>query len=106
MKKLQFTLTCTLLLSSFAAAHGGMDHVMGIVAEVTSHSISVKAADGAVKVVEFDKDTKFLKGDATVTASDLHPGDRVVIHAHKTDANLHAAEVKIGTAMAKAATQK
>lgn len=105
MKKLNFTLTCTLLLSTFAAAHGNMDHVMGTISELTSHSISVKATDGTVKVVEFDSDTKFLKGDASVTVKDVHVGDRVVIHAHNHDNGLHAAEVKIG-AMAKAATQK
>ncbi len=105
MKKLNFALTCTLLLSTFAAAHGGMDHVMGTVSELTTHSISVKATDGTVKVVEFDQDTKFLKGDASVTIKDVHVGDRVVIHAHKHDNDLHAAEVKIGT-MAKAAAQK
>ena len=104
MKKHSFTLTCALLLSTFAAAHGNMDHVMGTISELTSHSISVKATDGTVKVVEFDSDTKFLKGDASVTVKDVHVGDRVVIHAHKKDTMLHAAEVKIGAA--KAATQK
>ena len=29
MKKHSFALTCALLLSTFAAAHGGMEHVMG-----------------------------------------------------------------------------
>jgi hypothetical protein len=104
MKKASFALTCTLLLASFAAAHGGMDHVMGTVAEVTNHSISVKGTDGVTKVVEFDGETKFLKGESAAAASDVHVGDRVVIHAHKMDTTLHAAEVKIGTA--KAAAQK
>ena len=104
MKQASFALTCTLLLASFAAAHGGMDHVMGTVAEVTNHSISVKATDGTTKVVEFDGETKFLKGESPAALEDVHVGDRVVIHAHKKDTSLHAAEVKIGAA--KAATQK
>ena len=104
MKKTSFALTCTLLLASFAAAHGGMDHVMGTVAEMTSHSLSVRATDGTTKVVEFDGETKFLKGETPAAASEVHLGDRVVIHAHKMGTMLHAAEVKIGTA--KAATQK
>jgi hypothetical protein len=103
MKKQSFALTCALLLSTFAAAHGGMDHVMGTVSELTSHSISVRALDGSTKVVEFDKETKFVKGESPAAANDLHLGDRVVIHAHKTDAVLHAAEVKIGAAKAAAA---
>jgi hypothetical protein len=104
MKKHSFALTCALLLSTFAAAHGGMDHVMGIVSLLSSHSISVKATDGTTKVVEFDGETKFLKGETSAAAADVHVGDRVVIHAHKTDNTLHAAEVKIGAA--KAAAQK
>jgi Domain of unknown function (DUF5666) len=104
MKKHSFALTCALLLSTFAAAHGNMDHVMGTVSEFSSHSISVKATDGTTKVVEFDGETKFLKGESPAAASDVHVGDRVVIHAHKMDTMLHAAEVKIGTA--KAAAQK
>jgi hypothetical protein len=104
MKKQSFALTCALLLSTFAAAHGNMDHVMGTVADVTSHSISVKTTDGTTKVVEFDRETKFLRGESAATATDVHVGDRVVIHAHKKDITLHAATVKIGAA--KAAAQK
>ena len=104
MKKQSFALTCALLLSTFAAAHGGMDHVMGTVSELTTHSISVKATDGSTTVVEFDQETKFLKGESPAVAGEVHVGDRVVIHAHKKDTMLHAAEVKIGAA--KAATQK
>ena len=77
---------------------------MGTVSELTNHSISVKAVDGSTKVVEFDRETKFLKGESPAAASEVHVGDRVVIHAHKTNAVLHAAEVKIGAA--KEAAQK
>jgi hypothetical protein len=95
MKKASFVLTCTLLLATFASAHGNMEHVMGTVAEVTNHSISIKATNGATKVVEFDKETKFLKGEAAATSSDVHVGDKVVVHAHKKETSLHAAEVKL-----------
>ena len=106
MKRItSFLAAAVFLISSPVFAHGNMDHVMGTVSELTTHSISVKATNGTVKVVEFDQDTKFLKGDASVTIKDVHIGDRVVIHAHKHDNDLHAAEVRIG-AMTKAATQK
>jgi hypothetical protein len=95
MKQTSFALTCTLLLATFAAAHGNMEHVMGTVAEVSNHSISVKATDGATKVIEFDGKTKFLKGESPAAATDVHVGDRVVVHAHKQDTMLHAAEVKL-----------
>ena len=62
MKKLAFVAVSTLLLSALAFAHGNLAHVMGTVVEVTDHSISVKIADGSVKVVAFDDETHFLKG--------------------------------------------
>jgi hypothetical protein len=100
MKRLGFTLfsamACTLLLGALALAHGGMEHVMGTVTAISSHSLSVKTGDGGVTAVEFDGETKFIRGDAPATASDVRVGSRVVIHAHKRDNSLHAAEVKIG----------
>ncbi len=101
MKKLSLALLSavigTLLLSSLAFAHGGMDHVMGTVTAITEHAISVKTSDGTVTTVDFDGETKFIKGDATATIKDVEVGSRLVIHAHKKDNSLHAAEVKIGT---------
>ena len=101
MKKLSLALfsavICTLLLGALAFAHGGMDHVMGTVTAITDHALSVKTSDGTVTTVEFDGETKFVKGDAAATVKDIRVGSRVVIHAHKHDNSLHAAEVKIGT---------
>ena len=97
MKKLSFVLICV-LLSAFAFAHGGMEHLMGTVSAIADHSLSVKTTAGDTKTVEFDASTHFLKGEATITAKDIHVGDRVVIHAHKRDNSLHATEIKIGAA--------
>jgi hypothetical protein len=90
-------LICTLLLGTLTFAHGGMEHVLGTVTAITDHSLSVKTRDGAIKTVEFDSETKFVKGDAAATIKDVQAGSRVVIHAHSHDGLLHAAEVKIGT---------
>lgn len=104
MKKISLALTelliCTLLLGTLTFAHGGMEHVMGTVTAITDHSLSVKTRDGATKTVEFDSETKFVKGDAVATVKDVQIGSRVVIHAHIHDSSLHAAEVKIGTDVA------
>lgn len=100
MKTLTLVLLLTLLLTSFAVAHGGLEHVLGTVTAVTDNSISVKIADGSIKVVSFDAETHFLKGTAPATAKDVAVGSRVVIHAHKNGDKLHAAEVKIGVVAA------
>jgi Domain of unknown function (DUF5666) len=100
MKKLSLMLTaaliCILIISTQTFAHGGMEHVLGTVTAVADHSISVRARDGAIKTVEFDGETKFVKGDAAATIKDVQVGSRVAIHAHNHDNSLHAAEVKIG----------
>ncbi len=102
MKGLSLTLIsalfCALLLSPLTFAHGGMEHIMGTVTAVSEHSLSVKTSDGAVTAVEFDGETKFTKCNPAATARDVQVGKRVVIHAHKHDNSLHAAEVKIGKA--------
>jgi hypothetical protein len=101
MKKISSVLIqlviCALVLGAMAFAHGGMDHVLGTVTAITDHSLSVKTRDGAIKTVEFDSETKFVKGDALATLKDVQVGSRVVIHAHNRDNVLHAAEIKIGT---------
>jgi hypothetical protein len=90
-------LICTLLLGTLTFAHGGMEHILGTVIAITEHSLSVKTREGATKTVEFDGETKFVKGDAAATIKDVQVGSRVVIHAHDRDRSLHAAEVRIGT---------
>ena len=101
MKKISLILIqlliCTLLLGTLTFAHGGMEHVLGKVTAITDHSLSVKTRDGATKTVEFDSETRFVKGDAAATVQDVQVGSRVVIHAHNHDRSLHAAEVRIGT---------
>jgi len=96
MKSLTLALLLTLVAASAALAHGGLEHVMGTVTAITDNSISVKTADGSVKVVTFDATTHFLKGAAPATAKDVAVGSRVVIHAKKSGDALQAVEVKIG----------
>ena len=90
-------LICALLLGTLTFAHGGMEHILGTVTAMTDHSISIKTREGVTKTVEFDGETKFVKGDAAATVKDVQAGNRVVIHAHNRDRSLHAAEVRIGT---------
>ena len=100
MKKISLIMLVTVCLSALAFAHGNLAHILGTVVEVTDHSVSVKTADGSIKVVDFDAETHFLKGTAAATAKDVVVGSRVVIHAHQNGDKYHAAEIKIGTASA------
>jgi len=91
-------LLISLCLGVLGYAHGDLVHVLGTVVEVKNHSVSVKTADGSIKVVAFDGETRFLKGTSPATAKDLTVGARVVIHAHQNGDKFHAAEIKIGAA--------
>ncbi len=89
-------LICTLLLGTLTFAHGGMEHILGTVTAITNRSLSVKTREGATETVDFDGETRFVKGDAAATIKDIQVGSRVVIHADKHDSSLRAVEVRIG----------
>ncbi len=97
MKKLALILVLSWFAGTLALAHGNLTHILGTVVQVTDHSLSVKTADGSIKIVAFDGETQFLKGGSPATAKELVIGNRVVIHAHQNGDKLHAAEVKIAT---------
>jgi Domain of unknown function (DUF5666) len=92
------TAALILILSTIVLAHGGLEHVMGIVTKIDPGSITVKATTGEVKTVMVLPTTKFVRGSAAATAQDVKVGDRVVIHAKPEGEMLNAVEVKIGEA--------
>jgi hypothetical protein len=100
MKKV-FVLMLSLLLATAALAHGGMEHVIGTVSAVSDHSITVKTTAGDSKEIGVRGTTKLMRGQAAVRLSDVHVGDRVVIHASTHENKLEAAEVQLGTAKGK-----
>jgi len=98
MKKSAALLLAVLSFSLLAFAHGDLEHVIGTVVKIDGNAISVKVADGSIKVVQLDDKTQILKSAAAAKASDIKVGSRVVIHARKHEDTLQAVEVKIGVA--------
>ncbi|HWZ49986.1 MAG TPA: DUF5666 domain-containing protein [Granulicella sp.] len=96
MKKVLATLFALVLMVSSAYAHNGMEHVMGIVADITGTSITVTTTDGKTQTVTATADTKYSKMDTAITLKDIKVGDHVVIHATKKDDKLIAATVQVG----------
>jgi hypothetical protein len=99
--KLFVAMMLSLLLTTAALAHGGMEHVLGTVSAVSDHSITLKTTSGETREVGVDGSTKFMRGQTSVSLSDVHVGDRVVIHATKHDEKLQASEVQLGAAKGK-----
>ncbi|HEY4361595.1 MAG TPA: hypothetical protein VGN17_11520 [Bryobacteraceae bacterium] len=90
------------LLAGLALAHGGFDHVTGVVLTVDKGVVTVKTAKGNENV-KVDAKTEFTKGDQKAQASDLLPGMRVVIDVPEgaKEKPPVAHSVKIGVAAAK-----
>ena len=95
MLKKTILVLAILALTATAFAHGDMEHVLGTVTAITDHSVTVKTPKGEVMEVEVDKTTKVVQSERSISLSDIHVGDRVVIHARKHDDKLMAAEVRL-----------
>ena len=87
-------------VTMLALAHGNYRHVMGTVTEVSQNSITLQTTtNNNVVEVAMSPDTKFFRGKAAVSMQELRVGDRVVIHATKTnEGKLLANTVQIGVA--------
>jgi len=83
-------------------AHGGFDHVTGILVKTDNSVLTIRTAKGDVTVT-VDAKTEITRNDKPAQAADLKPGLRVVIDIPEGSKIKLAHSVKIGTA-AKAAT--
>ena len=74
-------LLCLALAAASVMAHGGEEHVLGIVTQLTDKSITVKTKAKEPVTVSVAATTKFIRGKVAAKIADLKVGDRVVIHA-------------------------
>jgi hypothetical protein len=83
-------------------AHGGNDHVRGVITQVSAQSVTVETAGKTTKTLTLSAKTTFDQGGKPAHLSDLKVGDRVVI-----DVPEHSSEaLLIRVAAPKAATAK
>ena len=94
------------LLPGIAAAHGGEQHVVGVVAKVSDTSVTVKTTAGKLVEVGFDAKTTYARAKQPIQKTDIKAGDRIVIHAVEVNEKLVAHTVEIGTATAPKPTVK
>lgn len=87
-----------------ALAHGGEEHVIGTVAQISASSIMVKTTAGKMVTVSVAPESKFIKNKAGANLADLQVGNRVVIHAKEPEeGHLVADTVEFSSAKAAAA---
>ena len=89
------TLLSTVAFAAFVFAHGGNPHVMGTITAIDEHRIEVKTEDGKTVSVHLTKDTKYSKGDKTVTREDAKIGMRAVLHLEGKGERQTVHEVKL-----------
>lgn len=87
-----------LLLGAPAIAHEGGAHSMGTIKEITGDRIVLTTKDGTDIAVPLVAGTRILKGDRTVTAADVHPGERAVVHSALHGGRSEATEVRVANA--------
>jgi hypothetical protein len=87
------------LLPVIASAHGGEEHVIGVVTNVSDTSVTVKTTAGKTVEVGFDaKMTTYERAKQPVQKADIKVGDRVVIHAIEVNEKLVAHTIEMGAA--------
>ena len=67
------------VISTVVLAHGGNDHIRGVVTNISAQSVTVQTADKATKTVSLTAKTTFQLAGKTAHLADLKVGDRVVI---------------------------
>jgi hypothetical protein len=89
-----------LVASTLVLAHGGNEHVRGVVTQVSAQSLTVQTAAKATRVLTVSPKTLFKQAGKDAHFSDLKIGDRVVVDVpeKKNDALL----IQIGAAGATA----
>ena len=85
-------------LTVAAWAHGGMTHVVGVVKAITPAAISVETTDHKTVGVTLVQSTIYEHDGKAAAATDIHIGDRVVIHAMPMKGKLQAHEVRFASA--------
>jgi hypothetical protein len=98
-RRVLILVACISLLAVAVLAHGGEEHVIGMVTNVTQDSITVQTTANKPVTVAVAPETKFIKAKAAARIADLHVGDRVVIHAKEvTEGHLVADTVEFAAA--------
>ena len=96
MKQLLSVIALVLAIGAGALAHGGNDHVRGVVTAVSAQSVTVQLADKSTKTLSINAKTEFDNAGKPGHLADVKVGDRVVIDVPEHGSN--ALLIKVGAA--------
>ena len=89
------------LAGTVVFAHGGNEHVRGIVTQIASQSVTVQTTSKVTRTLTLSDKTTFKQGGKTAHLADLKVGDRVVIDV--PEKTTQALLIQIGAATTTAA---
>jgi hypothetical protein len=96
MKQLTILAIAIVLAGTIAFAHGGNEHVRGVVTQISAQSITVQTADKATKTLALTDKTTIQRAGKSAQLADVKVGDRVVIDVPQKTTN--ALLIQIGVA--------
>jgi hypothetical protein len=97
------TALLALAVATTLFAHGGEEHITGIVKAIAAGSVTVETLKHETVMVLFTPKMEVTKSKVAAKITDLKVGDRVVIHAMKNkEGKYEAHEVEWGAAPAAA----
>lgn len=86
-------LVVSVFMASISFAHGkGGEHIKGTVEAVDVKSMTLKTSYGTKIVIDFDEKTQFEHSGQVAAWDHLEKGERVVVHASRTDGGARVAE--------------
>jgi hypothetical protein len=83
------------VLGGPALAHEEGDRAMGVVQSLTPDRIVIQTSDGHAVSFTVDAETSFFVGEKHVTAAEVRPGQRAVVHGKRRGVGLTAVRVKL-----------
>ena len=96
------TLSVSIILAGTVVfAHGGNEHVRGIVTQISSQAVTVQTTSKVNRTLTLSDKTTFKLGGKTAHLADLKVGDRVVIDV--PEKTTQALLIQIGAATTTAA---
>ena len=97
MKQLITVAAMLVFAATTAFAHGGNEHVRGVVTQISATSITVQTANKTMRTLALSDKTVFQRSGKAAHSADVTLGDRVVIDAPEHKAN--ALLIRIGAPM-------
>jgi tRNA A58 N-methylase Trm61 len=94
MKRLIALALSLVAAGTVVIAHGGNEHVRGVVTQISAQSITVQTARTTTKTLTLGDKTTYKRGDKTAHLTDLKVGDRVVVDVQEK--TTRALQIQIG----------